>query len=44
MRWDIHYIMCHHITPQAVENGAKMREKTAGKEEKQGTEKEREKT
>ena len=26
--------MCHHITPQAVENGAKMRAKTAGKEEK----------
>ena len=45
--------MCHHITPQAVENGAKMRAKTAGKEEKengrkrrkkQGTKKEREKT
>lgn len=36
--------MCHHITPQAGENGVKMREKTAGKEEKQGTEKEREKT
>lgn len=36
--------MCHHITPQAGENGAKMRAKTAGKEEKQGTEKEREKT
>ena len=34
MRLDIHYIMCHHITPQAVENGAKMRAKTAGKEEK----------
>ena len=34
MRYDIHYIMCHHITPQAVENGAKMRAKTAGKEEK----------
>lgn len=29
--------MCHHITPQAGENGVKMRGKTAGKEEKQGT-------
>jgi len=26
--------MCHHITPQAGENGVKMRGKTAGKEEK----------
>ena len=33
--------MCHHITPQAGENGAKMRAKTAGKEEKQGTEREK---
>ena len=36
--------MCHHITPQAGENGVKMRGKTAGKEEKQGTEREREMT
>lgn len=34
MRYDIHYTMCHHITPQAGENGVKMRGKTAGKEEK----------
>lgn len=33
--------MCHHITPQAGENGVKMRGKTAGKEEKQGTEREK---
>ena len=36
MRYDIHCTMCHHITPQAGENGVKMRGKTAGKEEKQG--------
>ena len=30
----MHYTMCHHITPQAGENGVKMRGKTAGKEEK----------
>lgn len=34
MRYDIHYIMCHHITPQAGENGVKKRGKTAGKGEK----------
>ena len=34
MCYDIHYTMCHHITPQAGENGVKMRGKTAGKEEK----------
>ncbi|WP_188521588.1 hypothetical protein [Bacteroides fragilis] len=31
--------MCHHITPQAGENGVKMRGKTAGKEEKKRDEK-----
>lgn len=35
--------MCHHITPQAGENGAKKRGKTAGKGEKTRDEK-REKT
>lgn len=39
MRYDIHYTMCHHITPQAGENGVKMRGKTAGKEEKTRDEK-----
>lgn len=34
MCYDIHYILCHHITPQAGENGVKKRGKTAGKEEK----------
>ena len=37
----MHYILCHHITPQAGENGVKKRGKTAGKEEKQGTEREK---
>lgn len=32
MCYDIYYTMCHHITPKAEENGAKMRGKTAGKE------------
>ena len=31
MCYDIHYTMCHHITPQAGENTAEMRGKTAGK-------------
>lgn len=30
----MHYILCHHITPQAGENGVKKRGKTAGKGEK----------
>ena len=33
--------MCHHITPQAGENGAKKRGKTAGKGEKTRDEKEK---
>ena len=35
--------MCHHITPQAGENGVKKRGKTAGKGEKRKAAKEREK-
>lgn len=35
--------MCHHITPQAGENGVKMRGKTAGKEEKNKGRKRKEK-
>ena len=38
---DAHYTMCHHITPQAGENGAKKRGKTAGKGEKTRDEKEK---
>lgn len=34
MCYDIYYTMCHHITPQAGENGVKKRGKTAGKGEK----------
>ena len=34
MCYDTHYILCHHITPQAGENGVKKRGKTAGKGEK----------
>ena len=30
----MHCILCHHITPQAGENGVKKRGKTAGKGEK----------
>ena len=26
MRYDIHYTMCHHITPQAGENGKRLRD------------------
>lgn len=34
MCYDTHYILCHHITPQAGEIGVKKRGKTAGKGEK----------
>lgn len=34
MCYDIYCILCHHITPQAGENGVKKRGKTAGKGEK----------
>lgn len=44
MRYDIHYIMCHHITPQAGENGVKNGVKRQEKEKKRKAAKEREKT
>lgn len=43
MCYDIHYILCHHITPQAGENGVKNGVKRQEKEKKRKAAKEREK-
>lgn len=44
MCYDIHYILCHHITPQAGENGVKNGVKRQEKEKKREAAKEREMT